>query len=617
MSTSYFEKNYSLLKKRFPETAKSLVSDEDTSSLSVVVETSKTDDPVPLVVQGERKIWLHSRFDPRREAERFTSSVDPSSFDMVVVMGAAFLYHVEALHERLGPDTQLVIIDRGGPWISSLMENRDITVLLEDPRIHILVDPGQEEFTSFLKGKASRNTTFLFHRGSMQLHREYYEQMHRRIRSSISTRDVNVATLAKFEKLWASNIIRNMPRIMKGPGADIFYNQFTGIPACVVGAGPSLHESIPFLRKNKDRMVLVAVDTAFRILQREEITPHFCLAVDPQVLNARYFEGIAPTDTVLIADPTVHPSVIRLYPGPVALTGIAFEMLQWLTRHGRASGEIRHGGSVSTNASDFARRLGASPVYLVGQDLAFTGGYAHARGSYFEEQVHLRTTRFFTPQMANRNQLRALPPLRVPSLNGGVVETNQKMMIFNEWFGRNNEGLINITAGGAVITGVESGAAEELSPLEISESLGLLVKELYSAADSREVSAAPLASEVAAMREEMEGLVEAIEKGIHHARKLQELALEGKKDPGQVAFLVEKMDATDAAIQGADKVKDLISFTAQRVIHTITGNHDRENLEGMSPEAEAAERSLFLYEGLRDALEFNRRLLQKLQRMVG
>ena len=205
---------------------------------------------------------------------------------------------------------------------------------------------------------------------------------------------MNIATLAKFEKIWTSNLARNVRVFIESPAANSFYGKFKGIPAIVVAAGPSLQHAIRFINENRSHAIIVAVDTSYRLLLREGIEPHFCVSVDPQVANARYFEGVPQTKTVLIADPTVHPSVFRLFRGRVAVTGVAFNLLKWIEEVAGEKGELTHGGSVSTNAYDFAKRLGASPIVLVGQDLAFTAGYAHARGSYLDEQVHLQMDLF-------------------------------------------------------------------------------------------------------------------------------------------------------------------------------------------------------------------------------
>ena len=36
-------------------------------------------------------------------------------------------------------------------------------------------------------------------------------------------------------------------------------------------------------------------------------------------------------------------------------------------------GDVQSGGSVATSAFDILRQMGFSPIYLVGQDLAYTG----------------------------------------------------------------------------------------------------------------------------------------------------------------------------------------------------------------------------------------------------
>jgi hypothetical protein len=98
--------------------------------------------------------------------------------------------------------------------------------------------------------------------------------------------------------------------------------------------------------------------------------------------------------------------VFRFIRGPVAVCGIAFDGMKWIEKICGEKGEITHGGSVSTNAYDFARRCGCSPVYLCAQDLAFSRGLAHARGSYLDELIHLRTDRFAPATVFNRRQLR-------------------------------------------------------------------------------------------------------------------------------------------------------------------------------------------------------------------
>jgi hypothetical protein len=94
---------------------------------------------------------------------------------------------------------------------------------------------------------------FVTHRGCFQLAPGFYTNAQRAIKSWLSTKDVNIATLAKFEKLWQANIARNAKTYARSLPAGAFYGAFSGMPAVVVAAGPSLTDSADFLRQASGR----------------------------------------------------------------------------------------------------------------------------------------------------------------------------------------------------------------------------------------------------------------------------------------------------------------------------------------------------------------------------
>jgi hypothetical protein len=79
---------------------------------------------------------------------------------------------------------------------------------------------------------------------------------------------------------------------------------------------------------------------------------------------------------------------------------------------------------VSTNAYDLARKMGCNPVFLVGQDLAFSDGQVHARGAALEERLSWKESRVNRREMHNYAQLTAITPLAVEDLRGGLSQTN-------------------------------------------------------------------------------------------------------------------------------------------------------------------------------------------------
>lgn len=611
MMSDLYLKNISIIEKRFPALAPRLAG---SSNGTVETVESKSGGPVPCMVQGEgRKLFIHSRVDPLREAERFIQEIDFSDRDLIVVLGFGFGYHVEELISKAGRDIAVLAVERDSLVLRSALESRDLSGLLSKENFLLAVDPDEDEIVSLMHGRSSRNVLFITHRGSHQVYPEYYSNILSIMRSYISTKDVNIATLAKFEKTWTSNIARNIGVISDSCGANVFYDAFKGIPAIVVAAGPSLTESIPFIRENSDRAVIIAVDTSYKILIEHGITPHFCITVDAQLINSRYFEGATPSDTVLVADPMVHPSTFRFFKGNVTVTGVAFEMMKWIENICGARGDLTHGGSVSTNAYDFAKRIGASPVILAGQDLSFTRGLAHVKGSYLDEQIHNKTWRFNNAQMFNRRQLTFLPKILLPGINGGKVHTNQKMVIFINWFEkRNDPELLNATCDGVSIRGIRNVRRNDLklpdSGVKIRDMIINLMNEKRDTgpADRK----ARLKKRVDSMVAEVEGLIPVLEKAAVQASELSRMIEEGRdrSDPGKVNYILGKLADADRFIEAQKNSKDMISFSIQRVIHTITEGYDIDGRDDLN----AGKKSEYLYRGMLEGALFNRKVLRKM-----
>lgn len=608
-------KNISFIREKFVSLASRLDVPDNGTVESVA---AKNGDAVPCFIQGEgRKLFIHSRVDPLREAERLIQEIEITGKDLVVVFGFGFGYHVQELLKKTGRDINILVVEKDPLIFKKAMESRDFGELLSRENLLLAIDPDEDELTSIMHGRSSRNVLFITHRGSHQVYPEYYSNILTIMKSYISTKDVNIATLAKFEKTWTSNIARNIGVIADCCGANVFYNAFKGVPAIVVAAGPSLTDSVPFLRDNSKRAVIIAVDTSYKILLAHGIIPHFCVTVDAQLINARYFEGSPASETVLIADPMVHPSTFRFFKGEVTVTGVAFEMMKWIENICGSRGELTHGGSVSTNAYDFAKRLGASPVIMVGQDLSFTKGLAHVKGSYLDEQIHNKTMRLNNAQMFNRRQLTYLPKILLPGINGGRVHSTQKMVIFINWFEkRNDPDLLNATYDGVSIRGVKNIKQGELTLPEPDENIMARISRLISEkADSGPADRKQrLKNRVESMVSEIEGLVPVLEKAVTHAADLSGMIDDGrdKTDPGRVNYILGKLADTDRFIESQKNSKDMISFSIQRVIHTITEGYD---LEGGS-DLNAGKRSEFLYRGFLEGALFNRKILRKMVKLL-
>ncbi len=616
---SFFEDNIAIIKKNNPSLYTLISNIQLTGRISNIV--SGTGDTIPIVKLDNKKIYIHSKYDPYKEAERLISRIGPADFDLFIVFGFGYAYHIEELIKKLHGNSIALILEKDPEMLKTAITSRDLAGVLSDERLKIIADPDEEKIAMMLRGKSSYRVSFITHRGSYQIYPEYYSNLIRITRSYLSSKEVNIATLSRFEKTWTANIARNIREFTGLPGANIFYDKFTGIPSIIAGAGPTLNKSIDFIKKNQNRSVIICVDTSYMILRNNGIVPHFCITVDPQVINARYFERNVNGDTVFISDPTVHPSVFRLIKGDIATLGTAFEMMKWIEKIAGKKGELAYGGSVMTNAYDFAKRIGASPVVLTGQDLAFTGGLAHARGAYLDEEMFLRQNRFNTPDMKNRFQLTALPKIKVKGILSKEVYTNQKLMIFLNWFEkRNDPDLINATHDGAYIKGIKHVTAENIFFPEISGNAFNTIHSIYkkgkAGIENTRMVRKSLLDKCVSMREELDKLITILRNAISLSAELMDIVRKDKKNT-RLDYILGKLSETDKILYSKDTLLEMIGFTVQRVIHTITEGYEIDaNDNRFGKEELTAKRSHFLYSGILEGSEFNMRILDKMIRLL-
>jgi len=258
--TGKFDKNIKALEVKNRELSAEL---KTVSSDAIEVLESKTGDFVPcLAGEQGRKLFLHSRVDPLREAERFISGIDISGRDLIIVLG--FGYHCVELLKKTSPEVNVIAIEKYIALLKKAFECRDFSDIISAENFFIITDPSEDFLSGFFRGKSSRNVLFITHRGSSQVYPGYYQNMLSVIKSHISTKDVNIATLARFEKSWVSNTTRNIGIISGSCGADTFFNKFTGMPAIIAAAGPSLSSSMDFIKDNTHRAVVIAVDTSYK-----------------------------------------------------------------------------------------------------------------------------------------------------------------------------------------------------------------------------------------------------------------------------------------------------------------------------------------------------------------
>jgi hypothetical protein len=421
-------------------------------------------------IQSEGKaITLHS-IAPFKEAERAAAKFNPA-LSWVLIAGFGFGYLARWLLEHT--HYKVIVFEHSGVILEQAVVYEEVKQVLKDERV-ILIQEDTGKVIDFLRENNIKELNFYIHRPYWTLFPSVYSSFEGILIAYLSKKNINQATLKRFQKVWLKNIVKNSSFYFSSPGINSIRHTFRNKPAVIVGAGPSLEKNIHILRDIQERVLIIATDTALSILYENGIKPDFVVSVDPQDKNTLYLLYSQFKEAWLVIDAAASfLSLIKYNPSKTIFFDTIFPLYESLKPFWGEKGSLLSGGSVSTNAFDFARFLGCSPIVFVGQDLAYSRKHTHIRGNILEEFLRFKTNRFHTYESYNSKMLLFSDKIEVEGVNGEKVLTDRKFVTFLDWF--KNEfaytqaEVINATEGGAFIQGAKHLSLEETAREKLKE----------------------------------------------------------------------------------------------------------------------------------------------------
>lgn len=399
--------------------------------------------------------------NPVREMDGWLSgpNMDGLSGRQVALLGFGLGYHPIVFLAKSGRETRLLCIEKDLDLLALACHYVDLSPLWDNPRFQIAVmaDPSHQypALAALLHPPTVMANGFsaLIFPPFGKLFPDYVARMKRELDLAHLLVGSNRCTRAFEARAQGLNTLANAPALLGSPGVARLFGRFSDLPAVVVAAGPSLRKNMHLLGDYRDRVVIIAVDTAYRILAREGIHADLVVALDFTELNYKHFDGLVPSpQAFLVVEPQVDPRIPPVFPTQRFFfrAGANEELGRypngvggWLMQATEDKGFLTGISTTSISCLHLGMKLGCKPIALVGQDLAFTGGRQYAPGAMQEE--------------AGLTAQRAPATRRVPAVGGGEVETSHLFYFFKanlEGFIREHGvEIVNATEGGARIEG--------------------------------------------------------------------------------------------------------------------------------------------------------------------
>lgn len=177
------------------------------------------------------------------------------------------------------------------------------------------------------------------------------------------------------------NILLNLPRAAGESTINALRARCAGQPAIIVGAGPSLDQSVADLARYSTKAVVIACDGAWSTLALAGIVPDIVVAVDDSERIWRHCAGLGERQAnvpVACLLQTAWP-VARYHRGPIYWGGSGKLADRIISREVREFPVFDTGQCVGHAALEVASIIGADRIIMVGFDLSFAGTRGHPK----------------------------------------------------------------------------------------------------------------------------------------------------------------------------------------------------------------------------------------------
>nr|WP_319488717.1 6-hydroxymethylpterin diphosphokinase MptE-like protein [uncultured Caproiciproducens sp.] len=477
-----YEKNMKLLTPWLRESVSKITEEE----LREKVEVTYNDEGYPVCLYQEGDVCFHiTSENPVQEAEKLCKSIHQQGSAEIFLYGCGFGYTLFELFAHKMPHTLVVVFEQNLYLFKAMLYYFDLSPIMETQKIIFFIGDSsyfkrafEDLFFSMLFFSTTYPTT-VFTLPAVRNFKKEYLEIHRFIFKELTFLMSCIGNSHQDNMIGLQNLVANTKEILKNPYVSCLEEKYQNVPAFIISNGPSLDASMPILKEIQGRGLIIAVESAIVPLTKNGIIPDILVIVERTKYTYLYhFQGrnYSPDIALLalaIADSRIFPSFAG---EKIPIFRKGEDLNRWFNRNLGDGSALDAGANVSHLAVGTAMHLGADPIILVGQDLAYgPGGVTHSRDAVASQKKGERA----------RNLLHSIPTVSVEGNNGEMLPSNQLWENFRQGLEHIIEvhpehHFYNATEGGAKIHGTERATLSQLIKQYCTEPIPRRVNELIS-----------------------------------------------------------------------------------------------------------------------------------------
>ena len=390
--------NENILRARFPVVLQRIHEIGDRKSESFFYDDTVEGNCL-MIQRGEHSFPAYGKGKSDQLVKRWFRGLTMAKESLYAISGFGDGSHVRLFMQESSAGTNFLVAEKDPALLRETFARYDCSDILLNERFMLGVGEANDEFFKDIQGAAITGVNDINSIIFSPLHsvdEGYYDNVRNELlRQYMVVRplmEVNVRTATDIQE----NTFRNLPHLAHAPDIGEMEGEFKDIPFILVGAGPSLDESIDFLKQVQDKAIIITSNSPYRKLINNGIRPHMVVTADPLSPTLAGFENISLEGVPLACPFSAYPEIVKRFSGRI-MTWRTFNPIVDILkdRTGRKPGtNILEKGTVSACVLDISRLLGSRKVLLVGQDMAIRddGRYYSDDTSYSDSGAHYAST---------------------------------------------------------------------------------------------------------------------------------------------------------------------------------------------------------------------------------
>lgn len=389
MIKTVYQKNMKLIKKLNPY----LYDEMDKVKLKTVkkIITKNHSDNIIKNIE-ENGFIIHSQYDPQRQAKFIAKNVfENDKYDIIFLFGLGLGYELKEMI-KLNGNVRYFIVEPDEEVFKLLIESDNIKYLFNKINIHFILGHNSEDIGKFYNEvvgfEKSVNIKFVVLPSYQNIYKDLINDTFLNIKEKINIFKVNINTAVASHRQWFQNYVGNLKYVNDMCPVTKLRENFSGRPAIVVSAGPSLNYNIEMLRGLQGKVLIATAGSGISILENKKIKADIICMIDAWVNESKLVENIKLNkNTSLLCSSMLYYKILEQFSGPKFLLNVNNMDNEIYNTIGEKPFNLFSGPSVANSLAYNLSELGCSPVIFLGQDLCYSSGKNYAEGATYEKDM--------------------------------------------------------------------------------------------------------------------------------------------------------------------------------------------------------------------------------------